>query len=101
MNTIWKDLMTSLLEGQILKDWLHLEKFFEEVMIKPTKIDGIFSTTGVVMLMVDVPDGYVIVGVPPKGNVPTDEWQENLLAFANIIVHDNGCIIFLWCGPRF
>jgi hypothetical protein len=51
--------------------------------------------------MVDVPDGYVIVGVPPKGNVPTDEWQENLLAFANIIVHDNGCIIFLWCGPRF
>jgi hypothetical protein len=66
MNTNWKDLMTSLLEGQILKDWLHL---FKEVTIKPTKIDGIFSIVGVVMLMVDVLDGYAIVRVLVKGNV--------------------------------
>jgi len=63
-------------------------------MIKPTKIDGILSITSVVILVVDVLDGCVIVGVPPKGSVPTNEWQENLLAFTNIIVHDNGCIIF-------
>lgn len=71
MNINWKDLMISLLEGQILKDWLHLEKFFEEVTIKPTKIDGILSIIGVLMLMVDVLDGYVIVKMPSKGSVPT------------------------------
>lgn len=80
MNTNWKDLMTSLLEGQILEDWLHLEKFFKEVMTKPTKIDGILSTTNVVMLIVDVPNVYVIARKPPKRSVitwnisPDDEW---------------------------
>jgi hypothetical protein len=63
--------MTSLLEEQIPKDWLHLEKVFKEVTIKPNKINGLFSTVGVVMLMVDVPNGYVIVRMPPKGGVPT------------------------------
>jgi hypothetical protein len=75
MNTNWKDLMTSLLEGQILKDWLHLEKFFKEVTIKPTKIGDIFSIVGMVMLMVDVLDGYVIVGMLVKGNVWT--WNDS------------------------
>ncbi len=54
MNTNWKDLMMSLLEGQIPKDWLHLKNFFEEVMTKPTTIDGILSTIGMDMLTVDV-----------------------------------------------
>jgi hypothetical protein len=46
--------MMSLLEGQIPKDWLHLKNFFEEVMTKPTTIDGILSTIGMDMLTVDV-----------------------------------------------
>jgi hypothetical protein len=54
MNTNWKDLMTSFLERQILEDWLHLETFFEEVMTKPIRINGIFSTANAIMLMVDV-----------------------------------------------
>jgi hypothetical protein len=95
MNTNWKDLMMSLLEGQILEDWLHFEKFFKEVTTKPTRIDGILSTIGMVMLMVDVLYGYVIAEVPPKGSVST--WNISLVGkptFTNIIVHDNGCIIF-------
>jgi hypothetical protein len=60
--------MTLLLEGQIPKDWLHLEKV---LTIKPNKINGLFSIVGVVMLMVDVLDGYVIVRMPPKRNIPT------------------------------